>query len=54
MAQTKQHYTGREPMTRAAKISDRASQFFIDGAWVDAKSQRTLVVVYPATEAVTC
>ena len=41
-------------MTRAKDIAERAGQFFIDGAWVDAKAQRTLDVVSPATEAVTC
>ena len=45
-------------MTRAQQISDRAGQFYIDGAWVEAReglgAARTLDVVNPATEEVTC
>ena len=29
-------------MTRAKQFSDRAGQFFIDGAWQDGKAARTL------------
>lgn len=41
-------------MARAEKISDRAGQFFIDGAWVDAGATRTLDVVNPETEQAIC
>ena len=38
-------------MTRADTITDRASQFFIDGAWVDANASKTLDVVNPEPRA---
>ena len=36
-------------MTRADSIADRANQYFIDGAWVDADSGETLDVNNPAS-----
>lgn len=41
-------------MARADRISDRAGQFFIDGAWVDAGAARVLDVVNPETEQAIC
>ena len=41
-------------MARADRISDRAGQFFIDGAWVDAGTAKTLDVVNPETEQAIC
>lgn len=41
-------------MTRATNITDRAGQFFIGGAWVEAAGARTLDVVNPATEQAIC
>ena len=35
-------------------ITDRASQFFINGEWVDASDRGTLDVINPATEAAVC
>lgn len=35
-------------------IADRAAQFFINGAWVDASERQTLDVVNPATEQPIC
>ncbi len=41
-------------MVRAENIANRAGQFYIDGAWVDAGSARNLEVINPETEAKIC
>lgn len=41
-------------MARAAKITERAGQFFIGGEWVDANAAKTLDVVNPSNEQTIC